>query len=398
MKKKRINIIIPLVLILLSLCFIRFGNTLCADNSLLNLQNELSQNVDGILDNIDFTELQNIFEGVDTSSNLFGIKNIKTFVKSIINGDFKINYSSIFEVLLNVGLSCVKYYIPIISVIIAISVISSLLGQIKSKFNENSTADLVHFVCFCVIIVAVSSCVSFLIGQCQKSINSMVGQLNSVFPILLTLMTGVGSASSVSVFQPSMAVLTNLSSVMFSKVVVPIFTASFVLNVVGNLSTNIKLAKFSKFLYSTFKWLVGIVFTVFFATMSIYGITAGSFDSVSMRTVKFTMSSYVPILGGYLSQGMDMIVASSILIKNAIGLVGVLIIISTIIKPLLNIIVFSLLIKLCSAIVEPLNNNRITNFLHTTSTTITMLSSIIIVIGLMYFISMGLLMSTANIL
>ena len=222
--------------------------------------------------------------------------------------------------------------------------------------------------------------------------------VNVLFPIILTLMTGVGAVSSVGVFQPVLAVMSNIVSTIIFKAVIPIFIFSFVLNIIGHLSNNVKLDKFNSFLSSLFKWLIGITFTIFFAIISIQGISAGSFDSVSLRTAKFTISSYVPVMGGYLSQGMDLILASGVLIKNSVGLVGILIIISTIISPILEIVVFSLMLKAVSAILQPLNNSRITNFLHSTSKNITMLSTCIIAVGFMYFLSIGMCMASANVI
>ena len=51
------------------------------------------------------------------------------------------------------------------------------------------------------------------------------------------------------------------------------------------------------------------------------------------QTTKYTIKSYIPIMGGYLSEGMDLILASSLLIKNSLGLVGVMLLITTILSP-----------------------------------------------------------------
>ena len=172
---------------------------------------------------------------------------------------------------------------------------------------------------------------------------------------------------------------------------------SFVFAIISNLSNNIKLDKFSTFISSLFKWSVGLTFTLFFAVFTIQGISAGSFDSIGIRTTKFTVKSYVPVMGGYLSDGMDLILSSTLLIKNSLGLVGVLMIISTIISPILEIVICSLLLKLVSAILQPMGNSKISSFLTSTSKSITMLSSCIIAIGFMYIVSMGLIMTTANV-
>ena len=139
------------------------------------------------------------------------------------------------------------------------------------------------------------------------------------------------------------------------------------------------------------------MFTLFFAMFAIQGISAGKFDSISIRTTKYTIKSYIPIMGGYLSDGMDLILASSVLIKNSIGLVGILMILNIILSPLLEIAIFSIVMKLISAILQPMGNNKLSNFLSSTSKTITMLSTCIIAIGFMFLVSVGLVMTTSNV-
>ena len=373
--------------------------TYCASASLIETTNGLEQNVSDVLRDIDFTLIEEQIAEFDSNQvKMFSLGNIKDKVQGIINGKQAVDYTTMLEVILEVLIQLIVQYVPMFALIIGIGIIASLLGQIKSKFNEKSTADIVHFVCFCLIVVIMATSVKRLIGSTTSTIGVMESTINAIFPIILTLMTSLGEVSSVGVFQPILAIMSTIISTVILKVVVPIFIFSFVLNVIGHLSNNIKLDKFNSFLTSMFKWIIGIIFTIFFAVISIQGITAGSFDSISLRTAKFTVSSYVPIMGGYLSQGMDLIMASGVLIKNSVGLVGILIIISSILSPILEIAIFSLMLKAVSAILQPLNNNRITNFLHNSSKSITMLSTCIIVVSFMYFLCIGMCMASANVI
>ncbi len=372
--------------------------TYCANASLLQQSEDLGKNVEDLISDIDFDEINAVINNFDDSqTKMFSIGNVKDKITAIINGEQAVNYSTLAQVIMQVFMQLIIEYVPMFALIVGIGVIASLLGQIKSKFAEKSVADIVHFVCFCLIVVVMATSIKRLIASTTDTLSNMDGIINSLFPIILTLMIGIGAVSSVGVFQPVLAIMSNIVSNIMIKVIVPIFICSFVLNIIGHLSSNIKLDKFNSFLSSLFKWLIGITFTIFFAVISIQGISAGSFDSVSLRTAKFTISSYVPVMGGYLSQGMDLILASGVLIKNSIGLVGILIIISSILSPILEIIVFSLMLKAVSAVLQPLNNNRITNFLHATSKTITMLSTCIIAVSFMYFLSIGMCMASANV-
>ena len=364
----KITIICMILLISLFSIFTPMA-TFCVESSTVEISEDLNNSIIEELNEIDFSGLNGIVEEFQNSStNIFSI-----FLELIVK------------------------YLPMLSLIVAIGVISNLLNGIKSKFNEKSTSGLIHLVCFLAVVVLTIGMISSISKTSVNSINSMVSQMNAIFPILLTLMIGIGASASAGVFQPIVAIISTYVADFFTYLILPLFMASFVFGIINNLSDSIKLNKFNSFISSLFKWCVGLVFTLFFAVFTIQGISAGTFDSLSIRTTKYTIKSYIPIMGGYLSDGMDLILSSTILIKNAVGLVGVLMIISTILSPLLEIVVFSLLLKLVSAILQPMGNNKTSNFLMSTSKSITMLSTCIIAVGFMYLISVGLVMTTSNV-
>lgn len=391
--------LILLVVIIILMSALYPMSTFCAKDTtvLTQISESLNQSVVEELDEIDFSELNLLIDEFEkTNVNFFSISNIKTKVYAIISGESSINYSSFFSSVFSSVIQKIIAYLPLLSIIVAVGIISNLLGGIKSKFNEKSTNNLIHLICFMAVVIVITGMISTLTNTATKSINGMVNIVDSIFPILLTIMIGTGATASASVFQPVVAIISTYVADLFKYFVLPLFIFSFVFGIISNLSDGIKLDKFSSFINSLFKWTVGLVFTLFFAVFAIQGISAGKFDSISIRTTKYTIKSYIPIMGGYLSDGMDLIVASSILIKNSIGLVGILIVISYILSPLLDIVIFSLIMKLLSAILQPMGNNKISNFLSSTSKAITMLSTVIIAIGFMYFLSIGLIMSTSN--
>ena len=225
----------------------------------------------------------------------------------------------------------------------------------------------------------------------------MKTQMNVSFPILLTLMAGIGGAVSVKAYQPSVALLSGGVIEIVTNVILPMFIFSFVFSLVSNLSKNLRLTKLTDFFKSGTNTILVVTFTLFTAFLSIQGLTAGTFDSISIRAAKFATKSYVPILGGYLSDGFDLILASSVLIKNSVGIAGLLLLICTILSPILQILSFSLGLKFVSAIIEPVTDERITSFMSSVSKHINMLMVAILAVAFMYFICVMLLIFTSNV-
>lgn len=399
MKKKLVFFLILIAVSMLSVFdkpIISYADTTYETQE--DLEQDLSDKIDNQLGGLDFSSLDGILaELTQSQSEIFGKATFLEKLKSIINGDFSNSYDNFLQYIVNLLFDNILDYIPTLCMIVAISIVCSFTNGMTSDTSNKGISNLIYFVCFGVIVVIVFSSVKGLVSYTSNVITSIKSQMDIIFPILLTLVTSIGNVVTVSAFQPAIALLSAGIMQIFTSIMIPLFIFSIVFVVVGNLSPSIKLDKCSKFCLSVFKWIIGIVFTVFIAVLSVQGITAASIDGISIKTAKFALKSYIPILGGYLSDGLNLIVASSVLIKNAVGATGLLLLFATIIVPIVKIVVFSLSLKLVAAIVEPLSENKISNFLYGVSKCLSMLVTCLIAIGFMYLITVGLIMCMANV-
>ena len=361
-----------------------------------NLQDQLEQNINKQLGDLDFSTLDEILTNLSNEQkDIFKNRSFLDKVISLVNGEVDNNFDTFFEYIINLMFDNLVEFLPSLCMIVAISIVCSLIGGFAST-EQKGVSSLIYFVCFGVIVVMVFSSVKGIVSNISSVVLSIKSQMDIIFPILLTLITSVGSVVTVSAFQPAIALLSAGIMNIFTAVMIPIFLFSMVFTVVGNVSPNIKLDKCCKFCSSLFKWIIGVVFTVFIAFLSVQGITASSVDSISLRSAKFAIKSYIPLLGGYISDGFNLIVASSVLIKNAVGATGLILMFVTIIVPIIKVAIYSLGLKLVAAVVEPLADNKIANFLYSTSKCLTMLVVCIVAIGFMYLTTVGLLMCMAN--
>ena len=108
------------------------------------------------------------------------------------------------------------------------------------------------------------------------------------------------------------------------------------------------------------------------------------------------VSSYVPILGGYVSEGFDLAVAGVVLLKNSIGYVGMLLLLATILFPLVKVLIFVLCLKFCSAVIEPIGEKRIANMLSQLSKNSMLLVTAIIGVTFMFLVLIMLVITSCN--
>ncbi len=361
-------------------------------------EDELEENLENQLNDIDFSELDNILNNLDAEkTNIFGGSSFLEIVTKFINAEDSDYYDNFLTYAFSILFDDIIELIPYFAIIIAMCITYSLISQISSEKNK-SLGNLIHIICFSSVAVIVLKIVLQLMNDVSTTIASVESQMEIIFPIILTLMTAVGSSVTASTFQPLLVILTSGITKLFVTILVPIFIFSVVFGVIGNLSNNVRLDKFSKFFSSLFNWIVGIVFTIFIAFLTLHGLTVSSIDSISFKTAKYAIKSYVPVLGSYLSDGISVIIASSVLIKNAVGVAGLLLLFATIFAPVIKIVIVILLLKLCAAILEPLCEKQIHEFLYSIAKSLNMLTVCLIAVGLMYLISVSLLMCCSNIL
>lgn len=385
------------ILCLLIVClFVFCPQTAFADEK-QQIEQEIEQNLQIQLDKIDFSQGESVLsELASNEKQLFGANSFFDKIKQVLNGDFANDADSFLNAFFKLLFDNILQLLPVLVSIAVVAVLCGIVSNAKSGFLTDSTANMVFLVCFAIVIVLVLTSVTNLLEVTKYAISSMKNQMNFAFPILLTLMSAIGGTVSVKSYQPAVALLSGGVVEVVSNVVLPLFIFSFVFSVVGNLSKNVKLTKLTDFFKSGTNTILVVTFTLFTAFLSIQGLTAGTFDSVSIRAAKFATKSYVPILGGYLSDGFDLILASSVLIKNSVGVAGLVLLVCTILSPILHILGLSLGLKFVSAITEPVTDERITSFLSSTSKHLNMLIVSILAVAFMYFICVMLLIFTSN--
>ena len=371
-----------ILLILLLLVMVSMPTIAYAD-----LQDDLTNQVQEGLGNLDFSQVDTITKGY--------IGNIIDKIQRIINGEFD-SMKSFFQLILALLGDNLASLLPKLISIFVILVLVGLMRKTSGGFISQGTDNIVSFVGRAVVLVTLIS----VFVDTFNSVNDVLSQLSLLcetsMPILLTLIVANGSTSLSAVCQPSMVMFSGTIISIVRNVLVPMTLSSCAFAFVSNLSQNVKVTKLATFLSNGASWILGILFTIFSAFISVQGIVASSMDGLSYRMAKFTAKNYIPILGGYVSDGFDIVVASTSLIKNSFGLVLLLVVVTMVAKPLVTILTLNLGLQAVTAISEPIVDGSNTNIFQPVCKSLTFLSALLIAVAFMFSILIVVAISCAN--
>lgn len=346
---------------------------------------ELKTSIDEQLSALDLEELELLFENNDD----FGFYEK---LNKIIDGKYSLSIRDYISNLLSNIFDTFKDNIPFITSVVAIYLILYFF-----KCFSNDRTDIKNLIVFIFNISVIVILSIKIISAIKDSINTIniLARINEVVsPILLTLMVASGGSVSASVFSPTTIFLTSFISTICLKILLPIVLSLFILSIISSFNDGINLGGYTELLTSIFKWIIGIITIIFTIILSLQGISTGVHDGISFKATKFALSNSVPIIGSIVNNGFDFLMASSLLIKNSIGVISIFFVMSVVIKNVISLIVLSLLLKLVNSINIQLNNKN--NICIDFSKGITYLLSIIIICGLLLILYIFLIIVSAN--
>ena len=226
----------------------------------------------------------------------------------------------------------------ILSSIIVIIVIHGLLKSISDGLGNSSVSQVAYYIEYILIVSLVMSSFADVITIVKSSIQNLVSFINLLIPILITLMITTGSIASAGMLQPIILFMITIIGNFIVKVIIPLVLVSTALGIISQISDKVQIDKLAKFFKSSTVWALGVILTLFVGVASLEGSLSSSVDGVTAKTTKAAVSNFIPVVGKILGDAVDTVLGCSIILKNALGVVGVIIIIGICIVPIIKLV------------------------------------------------------------
>ncbi|WP_027308282.1 stage III sporulation protein AE [Caloramator sp. ALD01] len=327
--------------------------------------------------NFSFSEL------VEEYKNTHSLKGV---IKNLLDGSKKYIFK---EILANSRLMIELLFL---------GVFCALLKNLQSSFSSTSVSNIAFYACYLLIVVIIIKSFTLIVALSRDTIEQMINFVNSLMPSLMILVASVGGFATATMLDPAIMFISKLFSDIIKDFILPLTFLIVVLNIVNNLSDDIKISKLIKLLEQTTLWVLGFIMTIFVAFITIRSSTSASIDQVTLKTTKFMVDSFIPIVGKSLSDAVTTVAGYSMILKDAISVVGLAVMLSICIFPLIKLIILAFIFKFVGAIMEPIVDGKIIDCLSSVGGAITILFSSILSVAIMFFIIITIIASTGRLL
>lgn len=355
--------------------------------------NETKKNIDLYIDNqlskVNIDEIEKYIK----EDNLVKDIDLKTYIKDLISGDT--NILDLFDKnkITTVIFGEVKSSLKIAASILVLALLSSIIKSLENSFSASGISTVTNYIVFITVVTLTLISFKDVLGICYTTIEHVMGVVNVIIPIMISLLVLIGLPITSTALNPIFIGGIAAINIVFKNFIFVSISLAFAILVINNVTNNIRLNKLSSFIKQINVVTLGAVFTIYLGLVSIQGLYVTSFDKFTVKTAKFAIGNFIPVVGGFVSDSVDILLSSSQLIKNVFGGVGLVILVGICVIPIIKITGVILVYKLCAIAVEPIGEENISNFLNQVANLIIIVLATIIAVTIMFFVTIAILTS-----
>lgn len=277
-----------------------------------------------------------------------------------------------------------------------LAVLCALLQNLQNSFENSSIALLSYSVCFVFLTVIALTAFYNALEMVRQTVGTIVGFMEALLPLLLSLLVGMGAFTSAALFTPLMLFVVSAVSVLIKDVILPLLFLTGVLECVNYLSDKYRVAN----LASLFKQLsivtLGFTLVLFIGIITIQGVAGGVADGLALRTAKFATTTFVPVVGKMFSDTVELVAGASLLMKNSVGIFGVVTIIMLCALPLIKLISLIFVIKIAGALVQPMGDEKMAKCLDGIGNNLWLVFGALATVVLMLFLAITMIVGAGS--
>lgn len=369
-------------------------NTRSQQNLSPDLQDSMVQSQ---IEKLGVDELKSFWDKIVTDYGGFLPESQKGSFYDFVSGEKQFSFSQWFKGITKFIFHELLVNGKLLGTLLLLTIFSMFLQSLQNSFEKSSISKVAYAIVFMVLIIIALNSFHVAIGYTKETIDFMISFILSLIPMLLALIAASGGIVSAAFFHPVLLFLMNTSGLLVSKVVLPLLFLSALLSIVSTLSENYKVTQLAQLLRNWSIGLLGIFMTVFLAVISVQGATSAVADGVTIRTAKFLTGNFVPVIGKMFSDATDTVMNASVLLKNTVGMAGVIILLLITIFPAIKILVVAFVYKLSAALLQPIGGGPVIKCLDIISKSMMYIFAALAIVSIMFFLSITIIIAAGNV-
>jgi stage III sporulation protein AE len=338
-------------------------------------------------------EYKNLIDG--EISSYMQTRPLKEWLKDFIKGDWEFSFQELMENIVKFFFKEIVVNSSLLGRLLILSVLSALLVNLQSAFYSG-VARISQLACFMALAAIALGSFRLVLDIGQNTVDQMVSFMMGMLPQMLVLVAGMGNVHTVATLFPVLMTACTAFANVMKNIVFPLIILSAILNMVNHLSEGLKVEKMAKFFGQLAQLSLAFFLTLFVGILTLRALYSSVLDKVALRTTKFVTDNAIPLVGKMFSDTIEVAAGYVVMIKQALGIFGVIIILGIVLFPLLKVAAIALIYRIAAAVAEPLGDSRTSAILEMMSAHLFLMLAAVAAVALMFFIMIAIVVGMSN--
>ena len=338
------------------------------------------------MNTMDFQHLNDIMMNQANSYEILPPLTAQDMINNMVQGNSFFQSDVVIQNIVDLFLFEFKSSILLGVELVTVCIIIGLLKNLSNSFGEKPVSNMGIVVCCCFIIALCLNNFKTTYNMCEDSINTMTLTMQILLPILIPLLIGLGGLTTGSILNPIIISAITVFNTILQKFILPAIFVSTIFILINSMTEKDYVNKLALFLRGLATFGTGLCVTIFAGLTVIQGFVTESADGILINTARYSINNFVPIVGGFAADSVDMVIGCIGVLKNGISIYGVVIIILLLLVPLIKILAIAVVYKVTAIVLEPLGEEKISNCLNEMGNSVITMAVILFLVALMFLI------------
>ena len=346
---------------------------------------------DSLMDKFDFSEIDEMLTEIFPNEKL----NFRAVLEGLITGDLEFSFSLIKQLIVDQFTYEMRNSRSGMIHILLLVIIAAIFTNFSSVFKTTQVAEISFSMLYMFLITICLNNFRILVDAAALNLERLLEFMRLLGPVyFFAVAFASGSSTSVTFYQ-LVLLLIFFVEILILNFLIPLTQIYLVIRILSEFSPEIHLTKFAELIETIVSWTLKTLLAGVVGLNVIQGLLSPAIDSVK-RSVITKGSEVIPIIGDAIGGAAEVVLGTAVLIRNGIGVVGMIVCFVICLAPLIQMAVTALLYQLVAALIQPVSDKRMVDCVSSMADGSKMLLRIVFTTGVLFLLTIAVVATTTG--
>lgn len=348
--------------------------------------------VEDVLSDVKYEDVQKVIDDIlEDPSDL----DFKSYVAKLTSGEEPLSFSGIVNQIANALFGEIAANKAVLIQLMILSVIAAIFTNFANIFKNNQVSETAFYVTYLMLFSILTSSFYFATSIASSVLHNLFQFMKVLLPTyMLSIAVSAGAKTSLIYYETTLGIFTVIDLLLL-RIVLPLINVYFVLTLANCMSKEDKLSKLTELIEMLVQWALKTMLAVVVGFNAIQGLIIPMAEHVKNSAI-IKSTKVIPGIGNAINTVTETLLGAGVVVKNAIGVFGLVVIISICLVPIIKLAFFVIIYKFGSAVVQPISDKRILGCISAASNSARLLLSTVFIAVLLFMISIAIVAASTN--